>query len=50
MAISIEELRDTISSRLPGETAIPSTETLRLQFHPIANSKTLHISTPDDLM
>lgn len=34
MAISIEELRDTISSRLPDETAIPSTETLRLQFQP----------------
>lgn len=32
MAFSVEEFRNTISSRLPDETAILSTETLRLQF------------------
>lgn len=39
MAISIEELRDRTSSRLPNETAIPSTETLRLQFQPNSEFK-----------
>lgn len=34
MAISIEELRDRISDRVPEGTPIPSAETLRLQFQP----------------
>lgn len=34
MAISVEDLRDRISARVPEGTPIPSSETLRLQFQP----------------
>ncbi|XP_056008509.1 uncharacterized protein LOC130051170 [Ostrea edulis] len=34
MAISIEELRDQISKRVPDGTPIPCSETVRLQFQP----------------
>ena len=34
MAISVEDLRDRISARVPEGTLIPSSETLRLQFQP----------------
>lgn len=49
MAISLEELRDTISSRLPDKTAIISTETLR-QTVISTQPKNLHLNTQDDLM
>ena len=34
LAISMEDLKQTITSRLPEGTPVPSTETLRLQFQP----------------